>query len=136
MSGEAYFWRRARLWYWVFGALIYISGAVSGAFGDGFIRYTTWYIDDTNRATALKSLSTNSELILKRIDGIDALLRDQAYTNQTAASLHKDFAEHLHALDARADADRASMAEMHELIATQKERILYLLDPKQLPARK
>lgn len=124
------FLRRGRVWYGVLCAVIFLSGNISGAFGGGFVRFTSWYIDDANRAAALKALGVNSDLILKRLDVIDQFIRDQTYANQIVAQVRLDYAEHLHALDVRADADRASIADLHEQVATQKERVLYLLDPK------
>lgn len=117
------------LW-WVFGALMFLAGNFTGIIGAGFTRYTTWYIEEQTRASMLKSLATNADLVSRRLEAIDATLRDQKYLNQDATTTRADFADHLHALDGRADKDRGDIADMRELLATQKERLLYLLDPK------
>jgi hypothetical protein len=126
-------WDRARDWWWLLTVLAFVAGGVGG----GVVRFTSWYIAEQNRATALKSLSDNSTLILSRLDAIDKTLNGQTYANQIAAQTRQDNADHLHALDVRADADRTAIADLHEQLATQrgdinteKERVLYLLDPK------
>lgn len=85
--------RRAKVWYWLAGVVVFVAGNLSGVVGGSFVRFTAWYIDDTNRATALKALVANSELMQHRLERLEGAQTAQGYTNDTTIATMKGLNE-------------------------------------------
>jgi hypothetical protein len=129
-------WERLKDWWWA----LCIAGFVIGCIATGFGKFTIYYLAEQNSVLTLDRQGKALNGALDRITAnegaltrINQTLSEQHYANQTVDGKLADLAEHVHALDARADNDRAML---NDFLATQRkntEQILWLLDhPKDI----
>lgn len=123
---------KAKIWYWVAGALIFFAGSFSTV----FYKFTGYYLAEQTSVASLAAVGTGLGALTERLRmmddhliSIDRSLALQTSTNQAVALALQSLDAHTHALDARADQDRSDIAKMHEDLATQTQQILFLLDP-------
>jgi hypothetical protein len=116
-------WARLRDYWWAFGVLAFVAGALVTS----FTKYAAWYADEQSRSSAVQSLSVNSNLVLDRLKVLDQAIIEQKYLNAAEDTLNRSVADHLHALDGRADADRDAIAQIREQLATETARTLMLM---------
>jgi hypothetical protein len=116
-------WARVRDYWWAVGVVAFLAGGMLSAAG----KYTAWYADEQSRASAIQSLTVNSNLVLDRLNRIDQTLAELKWTNGAQSTLNTSMGDHLHALDARADADRDALAQIREQLATDTARTLMLM---------
>lgn len=117
------FWARLRDYWWAVGVVAFLAGGIVTTAG----KYTAWYADEQARAAAVQSLSVNSGLVLDRLNRMDQSLNELKWTNGAQDTLNRSVADHLHALDARADLDRDALAQIREQLATDTARTLMLM---------
>lgn len=124
---------RLKDFWWVFGIICFLAGGSATAFA----KFTVYYLAEQNSVTTLQNLNASSILILARLQIIDTTLAnmdktltEQKFVNNAVAGALHDFADHVHALDGRADTDRNDIADLREKLGTQAGRLMWLLDPK------
>jgi len=122
---------RLKEYWWAIGVVTFLAGALS----TGFVRFTVYYLAEQSSVASLSQLTTNSQLVFEqlkaingRLDVHDRTLDAQNYANQANAQARADTAEHLHALDQRADIDRDNIAAMDKLLGKHDQSLLFLLD--------
>jgi hypothetical protein len=131
---------RLKDWWWLYCILGYLAGGAS----IGFTKFTVYYLAEQGSIASLDTLNGTAKLMAERLGRIDDRLLNfdktmtsQQFTNIATGRELQNLGEHVHALDARADTDRTAIADIltvlatqKEQLATQKEKIGFLLDPK------
>jgi thiol:disulfide interchange protein len=124
-------------WWLVWTITVAVGSFITGCLATGFVKFTIYYLAEEQSMAKLASQGSMLLTVVGDIASIEAHLAhieatisEQHFSDQSVASKLTDLADHVHALDARADGDRVLLTDFLSQQKRNSEQILFLLDPK------